>query len=357
MKAIGIFVTFFILFSNNISAQKSINSSCFQIISGTVKNTNTNKLVKNALVELYKGNTIVKSLLSSNKGGFNIKVPCDNSYHLVASKDNFSKTKKKFVTSNVSNIKVEFTLYIKPKKGGCFQIVNGRITDEFYNNPIENVTVEIRNKKLIKTDISNTNGNYHFKLPCNSTYTLLFSKENYIATTTNTKLNKTNKKVQRKDIVLHLKQVKQKETQIKPIEQKVVQKQITKIPLNIEIPAILFKLNSSNIDSYIANSLNKIVQLMNLKPSVTVELNSHTDSRGPTLYNLNLSEARVQAMISYLIANGIDATRITGKGYGDTKLLNDCTKEKHCSENEHRKNKRIEIIIRNNESIEKNHHF
>ncbi len=58
-------------------------------------------------------------------------------------------------------------------------------------------------------------------------------------------------------------------------------------------------------------------------PEVRVEIGGHTDSQGAAGYNLGLSEKRAQAVKDYLASKGIDAARMTSKGYGETKPIAD----------------------------------
>jgi len=73
---------------------------------------------------------------------------------------------------------------------------------------------------------------------------------------------------------------------------------------------------------------------------------SHTDSRGNDAYNLALSEKRNQATIEYIVRVGkIDAARLSGRGYGESELLNGCSNGVPCSIEEHQLNRRSEFII------------
>ena len=96
-----------------------------------------------------------------------------------------------------------------------------------------------------------------------------------------------------------------------------------------------------------ANELDKVVAFLEANPDLTVELSSHTDSRGSDSYNLKLSEDRAQSAVKYIVSKGISASRIKGKGYGETKLLNECANGIECSEEQHRQNRRTEIYIPN----------
>jgi len=80
-------------------------------------------------------------------------------------------------------------------------------------------------------------------------------------------------------------------------------------------------------------------------PGIVIELGSHTDSRGSSQSNLALSDKRAKASAAYIISKGIDKSRIYGKGYGETMLLNRCANGVPCSEEEHAINRRTEFKI------------
>lgn len=92
-----------------------------------------------------------------------------------------------------------------------------------------------------------------------------------------------------------------------------------------------------------ALELNRVVQLMQDNPSLQIELSSHTDSRAGDQYNLVLSDKRAKAAVEYLISKGIDANRMRWKGYGESKLINECKNKVVCTEEEHQKNRRTEF--------------
>jgi outer membrane protein OmpA-like peptidoglycan-associated protein len=65
--------------------------------------------------------------------------------------------------------------------------------------------------------------------------------------------------------------------------------------------------------------LEKLVQLLRTNTTLRIELGGHTDNVGADAANLTLSDQRAQAVRDFVIAQGIDASRITAKGYGETK--------------------------------------
>jgi outer membrane protein OmpA-like peptidoglycan-associated protein len=118
----------------------------------------------------------------------------------------------------------------------------------------------------------------------------------------------------------------------------------------IEIKPIYFDLGKTLIRKDAAIELDKVVAIMNEYPNMYIELGSHTDCRAPAAANLKLSTARAKASADYIVKKGIDKSRITGKGYGETRLLNSCACEgkkvvSTCSEEEHTQNRRTEFLI------------
>jgi outer membrane protein OmpA-like peptidoglycan-associated protein/tetratricopeptide (TPR) repeat protein len=93
------------------------------------------------------------------------------------------------------------------------------------------------------------------------------------------------------------------------------------------------------------NTLEKVAKVMQLDPSITIEISSHTDSRGPANDNIILSQKRAQSVVDYLVKRGIDKKRLTAIGYGESRLLNKCSDGVNCSEEEHAKNRRTEFKI------------
>ena len=79
---------------------------------------------------------------------------------------------------------------------------------------------------------------------------------------------------------------------------------------------------------------------------MVIRLESHTDSRAPDQYNVVLSNNRAKSTNDYIVANGIAQERITKyEGFGETQLVNKCTNDVKCSEEEHQLNRRTEFII------------
>ncbi|WP_298778792.1 OmpA family protein [uncultured Polaribacter sp.] len=84
-----------------------------------------------------------------------------------------------------------------------------------------------------------------------------------------------------------------------------------------------------------------------LNTGVAVFIESHTDMRGSSSDNQDLSERRAKAVTDYLISKGINRTQLYAKGYGESRLLNKCSDNVTCSEAEHSVNRRTTFRVVN----------
>jgi outer membrane protein OmpA-like peptidoglycan-associated protein len=91
--------------------------------------------------------------------------------------------------------------------------------------------------------------------------------------------------------------------------------------------------------------LDEVANVMVNVPNITVELSSHSDAKGSDEYNLALSKKRAKAAVDYIVSQGVSAGRITGIGYGETKLVNKCANGVECTEEQHAENRRLEFKV------------
>lgn len=96
-------------------------------------------------------------------------------------------------------------------------------------------------------------------------------------------------------------------------------------------------------------ALDEIVRMLEASPAMTIEIGAHTDSKGSDRYNLKLSEARAKSVVDYLVSKGIDPSRLTSKGYGESMPIAPETDEKGKDKPEGReKNRRTEFKVTKN---------
>ena len=113
-----------------------------------------------------------------------------------------------------------------------------------------------------------------------------------------------------------------------------------------ELKDIYYDYDKSTLRPASIVQLDKAYDFIMRNPNVKLELSSHTDSRASNEYNMSLSQRRAQACVDYLVkVKGVPANRIVAKGYGETKLTNNCSDGVPCTEAEHQMNRRTEIRI------------
>jgi peptidoglycan-associated lipoprotein len=192
--------------------------------------------------------------------------------------------------------------------------------------PINNAEVTLTNltSNAPVTAITGTDGTFSFPLDSVTSYRLAATKTGYIPSIT------------------------ESVTTVGLQESTVIHKTLYLDAIIIPPPVIepiYYNFDRSNIRGDAENPLNHIVQLMQENPNWHLDITSHTDSRGSDSYNMKLSERRAQAALKYLIAHGIDASRLTAQGYGETRLVNNCSNGVPCSAREHQLNRRSEFKV------------
>ncbi len=118
-----------------------------------------------------------------------------------------------------------------------------------------------------------------------------------------------------------------------------------KVNVPIRLNNIHYDFDKANIRPDARPELNRLVTYLKENPTIRVEMSSHTDSRGSDEYNRKLSQRRANSVKAYLVEHGIDDSRIVSVGYGESRLLNKCSNNVPCSEEEHQLNRRTEMKV------------
>lgn len=275
------------------------------------------------------------------EGGSNRNFPIENVGKPVnSSADDFGYyenlvTKRVYFSSNREGGKGSDDIYTF-EVPECEQLVFGTVQDSKTDELIPDATVILFDSegKEIERKTVGEDAAFEFELDCEMEYLIRGEKETYIS---DEKRFTTPKKKQELQLQLLLEKDVQ---EINPCDD------LAKI---LDIPIIYFDFDKSNIRYDAEIELQKVLAVLNKYPTMNIDIRSHTDCRGPADYNEKLSDRRAKSTRQYLIDNGIEAERLTAKGYGESQLVNDCgcepTNESSCSEEEHQLNRRSEFII------------
>jgi len=112
-----------------------------------------------------------------------------------------------------------------------------------------------------------------------------------------------------------------------------------------EVKPIYYELNKFELTESSKAELDRVAAVLIDNPGLSIELGSHTDSRGSAAYNQNLSENRAKSSYNYLLGRGVTKERMTYVGYGESRLINRCADGVTCSDDEHAANRRTEYLI------------
>ena len=91
----------------------------------------------------------------------------------------------------------------------------------------------------------------------------------------------------------------------------------------VVLRGVNFDYDKSRLTANARTVLDFVVEALNASPSLTVEVGGHTDARGSEIYNQQLSQRRAASVRQYLLEKGIDAVRLTSKGYGESRPVAD----------------------------------
>ncbi|QIH40024.1 OmpA family protein [Flavobacterium sp. Sr18] len=258
-----------------------------------------------------------------------INGPQDDFAFLINTKDG-----KGFFTSNRSGGLGYDDIYsfTETRKLICEQLLAGILINQETGQPLVNAKISMFDDHftLVKEMITDDKGNYSIEVVCGKTYYIRATKDDYETKEEKITIKSTTGKT---DLPFQLSK------RIKEIGVG------TDLAKTLDIPIIYFDLDKSIIRKDATFELAKIVVVMQQFPKMKIDVRSHTDSRQTEQYNLKLSDKRAKSTIEWLIKNGIEDYRLSGKGYGEAQLVNKCSDGVKCIESEHQANRRSEFII------------
>ncbi|MDO1499925.1 OmpA family protein [Winogradskyella maritima] len=118
--------------------------------------------------------------------------------------------------------------------------------------------------------------------------------------------------------------------------------------LNPTVLPVFYELGSARLTADSKRVIDETLLPILNDSNVNVEIMSHTDSRGNDSFNQSLSQQRANSVVNYLVSQGISRSRLSSRGFGETRLTNRCSNGVDCSEAQHARNRRTEFRVINN---------
>ncbi|MES2620924.1 MAG: OmpA family protein [Bacteroidota bacterium] len=220
-----------------------------------------------------------------------------------------------------------------------FLAVKGRVIDDATKEAIAGVAVNLslRSSELKEGDIIIANDSskretpYFFNLKPEKLYKVSAAKDGYFASSQ----------------TFSTQGITKSDTQVVDIYLKKLEKNKA-----YRLNNIYYDFDKSDLRSESKATLDTLYNILAENPTIIIELSSHTDTRGSDEYNLSLSQKRAESCVNYLINDkGFSKERVTAKGYGESKILDDCTKYTDCPQDQsgdcacHQLNRRTEFKI------------
>jgi outer membrane protein OmpA-like peptidoglycan-associated protein/tetratricopeptide (TPR) repeat protein len=219
----------------------------------------------------------------------------------------------------------------RPLMFECLQPITGTVRDKISNDVLVGATVKVINEENeeVLSAITDGNGNYTLSCDCNQGNFVRAQIQGYIPAEEYLPIS------DGKPIIIDF-----------YLERDIVDAgfgdDLFKL---LQLSTIYFDFGKYDIRRDAEIEIQKVIAAMEKYPSLKIKANSHTDSRGADSFNLWLSQKRAESTVNYMISQGIDADRIEGEGYGETRLINECDDGVKCSEENHQLNRRSEFII------------
>jgi outer membrane protein OmpA-like peptidoglycan-associated protein len=278
-------------------------------------------------------------------------------YPVNSSKDDFglaldSTGVKGYFASNRSGGKGDDDLYFMKIKRVPV-IIRGAIKDRDTKDVLSDATVSVINEagNKIASSITRVDGQFEFEVNKGQQYTINVTREFY----------------NENEVVIGTASLRPNDEAYSEIflEQKVEADDNSPAPKSmeeedgaalqvVELEYINYALDQTDIKPDVAATLDRLIAMLKEFPDLEIRIESHTDSRGSDDYNMLLSKKRAKAAFDYVVSKGIDPKRLLYRGYGETRLLNNCTNGVQCTEEQHEVNRRsIVKVVRKGEYKEK----
>lgn len=268
---------------------------------------------------------------TNRDGEAQLLLPPGKDYILAVHAPGFSSKEVLLLAKNPGAIK-PVEILLEPES--CVRL-GGNVQSLNYQTVVPNVLLRLVHEKTGREEYirATVEGKFDYCFDPQSDYTIYFEKEGYAVE----QYRLSSQQIQTGHVAaLDIRLLANSELSVRePLKEGTV----------ILLQNLYYDFGKSAVRTGEARELDALLRIMQQFPSMQIEVASHTDSRGATDYNLQLSFKRAEAAKEFLVQRGIDPSRIRTTGYGESRLRNGCKDGVPCSEAEHQQNRRTEVRV------------
>ncbi len=268
-------------------------------LQGIVYNQKTNELLPGADIEVHVKEKDPLKLKSDARGEFKTGIPEVSEYIVSAKANGFLPREQSFRIPELYNdttLNIEMLLTPVAKK----LLLTGNVYDKKTGKVINaNLQVSLKGGSKASASIRATDGKYEHAIPKLGQYFIAASAEGYLNAADSVSINDEELTPVTKDIYLE------------PIE----------VGVTVRLKNIYFDFDKTTLKHESFVELNKVVDFLKQNRTVEIEISGHTDNKGTDEYNDDLSQGRSQAVVDYIVSQGIDSYRLAARGYGESKPI------------------------------------
>ncbi|MCC7332543.1 MAG: OmpA family protein [Flavobacteriales bacterium] len=230
----------------------------------------------------------------------------------------FSTDKNSYGKSDINRIKMP-----QAAKPDPVVLIYGKVFNQKTNQPIKaNISYELlpEGKEVGTASTSPEDMIYKIVLPFGKNYGFMASADNFYSVTQSLDLSKLDA-YQEMEVNLFLAPIQKDET--------------------IRLNNIFFEFGKSDLKQESFPELARLAKLLSDNPTITIEINGHTDDVGNDTDNLILSQKRASAVVDYLVSLKISKNRLSSNGFGEAKpIISNLTDEGR------ELNRRVEFVVK-----------
>ncbi len=302
----------------NLDLFKMVSRPVKVIVTGTVLNEKNLQPLQ-AGIRLTPAGSHTLELRSSASGKFEARIPETDGFSIEIAEKGFLPKRVSHTIPPLGNdttIVLEILLTPEARQlmlaGRTFDLKTGK------NVQAELTVYRKTNRKPEPQSVTTREGQYEYPISHTGRYVFTASASGYLTATDSIDVLNDEITPVIKDIAMQ------------PVE----------VGLTVRLDHIYFDFDKTTLKKESYAELAKVIDFLNRNPTVEIEIAGHTDSRGSDDYNLRLSQGRTQAVVDYLISQGISPNRLQAVGYGESRPID--TNE---TEEGRAKNRRVEFTI------------